>query len=144
MCARATKKTASSLTKKRSGSRSTTRSRISTACSRRRSGKPRPRRPATSTPPSPRHNRRMVRFFLCGAVAAGLGFAQTSVDSPRVAALLQRAIVLDIHDDTTQMILDEHYNLGESHTYGQVDIPRMRKGHIGGLFLSIWTDSERY
>jgi membrane dipeptidase len=70
--------------------------------------------------------------------------AQTRVDPARVDRLLQRAAVIDLHDDTTQMILDEAYNLGERHDYGQVDIPRMRSGHISGLFLSIWTDSDRY
>jgi membrane dipeptidase len=70
--------------------------------------------------------------------------AQTRVDPARVDRLLQRAAVIDLHDDTTQMILDEAYNLGEKHDYGQVDIPRMRSGHVSGLFLSIWTDSDRY
>ena len=60
-----------------------------------------------------------------------LGFsatAQTRVDPARVERLLQRAVVIDLHDDTTQMIVDEGYNLGEKHDYGQVDIPRMRAG----------------
>src|SRR5258708_12773345 len=70
--------------------------------------------------------------------------AQTKVDPARVDRLLQRAVVIDLHDDTTQMIVDEGYNLGEKHDYGQVDIPRMRAGHVSGLFLSIWTDSDRY
>ena len=76
-----------------------------------------------------------------------LGFsaaAQSRVDPSRVDRLLQRAVVIDLHDDTTQMIVDEGYNLGEKHDYGQVDIPRMRAGHVSGLFLSIWTDSDRY
>ena len=76
-----------------------------------------------------------------------LGFsaaAQTKVDPARVDRLLQRAVVIDLHDDTPQMIVDEGYNLGEKHDYGQVDIPRMRTGHVSGLFLSIWTDSDRY
>jgi membrane dipeptidase len=76
-----------------------------------------------------------------------LGFsatAQTRVDPARVDRLLQRAVVIDLHDDTTQMIVDEGYNLGEKHEYGQVDIPRMRAGHVSALFLSIWTDSDRY
>ena len=76
-----------------------------------------------------------------------LGFsasAQTRVDPARVDRLLQRAVVIDLHDDTTQMIVDEGYNLGEKHDYGQVDIPRMRAGHVSALFLSIWTDSDRY
>src|ERR1017187_7988374 len=69
---------------------------------------------------------------------------QTKVDPGRVERLLERAVVIDLHDDTTQMILDEGYNLGEKHDYGQVDIPRMRAGHVSGLFLSLWTDSDRY
>jgi membrane dipeptidase len=70
--------------------------------------------------------------------------AQTKVDPARVERLLERAVVIDLHDDTTQMVLDEGYNLGEKHDYGQVDIPRMRTGHVSGLFLSLWTDSDRY
>ena len=81
------------------------------------------------------------------AVVLILGFsamAQTRVDPARVDRLLQRAVVIDLHDDTTQMIADEGYNLGEKHDYGQVDIPRMRAGHVSAIFLSIWTDSDRY
>jgi membrane dipeptidase len=70
--------------------------------------------------------------------------AQTHVDAARVQRLLERAVTIDLHDDTTQMILDEGYNLAEKHDYGQVDIPRMRTGHVNGLFLSLWTDSDRY
>src|SRR5512133_698632 len=70
--------------------------------------------------------------------------AQTKVDPAMVDRLLQRAVIIDLHDDTTQMIVDEHYHLAEKHEFGQVDIPRMRTGHVGGLFLSIWTDSDRY
>ena len=70
--------------------------------------------------------------------------AQTKADPERVARLLQRAVMIDLHDDTTQMIVDEGYNLAEKHDYGQVDIPRMRAGHVSGLFFSIWTDTDRY
>src|ERR1035437_10218790 len=73
-----------------------------------------------------------------------LATAQTKVDPARVDRLLQRAVVIDLHDDTAQMIVDEGYNLGEKHDYGQVAIPRMRTGHVSGLFLSLWTDSDRY
>jgi len=85
----------------------------------------------------------MTRLIL-GALLACSAAAQTTADPARVARLLERAVVVDLHDDTTQMILDERYNLAEAHAYGQVDIPRMRKGHVAGLFLSIWTSSERY
>jgi membrane dipeptidase len=75
---------------------------------------------------------------------ASCAFAQTKVDPGRVTRLLERAIVLDLHDDTTQMIVDEAYNLAEKHDFGQVDIPRMRAGHVTGIFFSIWTDTDRF
>jgi len=70
--------------------------------------------------------------------------AQPGADPARVTRLLQRAVIIDLHDDTTQMILDEGYNLAEKHDFGQVDIPRMRAGHVSGIFFSIWTDPDRY
>jgi membrane dipeptidase len=85
----------------------------------------------------------MYRFALALLLAYS-ATAQTKVDPARVERLLERAVVIDLHDDTTQMILDEGYNLGEKHDYGQVDIPRMRAGYVSGLFLSLWTDSDRY
>jgi len=81
-------------------------------------------------------------FFLL--LLSSVAFAQTKVDPARVARLLERAVILDLHDDTTQMIVDEGYNLAEKHDFGQVDIPRMRTGHVSGLFLSIWTDTDRF
>jgi len=54
-------------------------------------------------------------FFLVLGFSA---IAQTKVDPARVDRLLARAVVIDLHDDTTQMIVDEGYNLGERHDYG--------------------------
>src|ERR1044072_5234098 len=82
---------------------------------------------------------------LVSLLAAALAVqAQTRVDPDRFSRLLERAVIIDLHDDTTQMILDEGYNLAEKHDYGQVDIPRMRTGRVSGVFFSIWTDSDRY
>ena len=85
----------------------------------------------------------MIKLVLLLVVALA-AFGQTKVDPARVTRLLGRAVIIDLHDDTTQMIVDEGYNLAEKHDYGQVDIPRMREGHVSGLFLSIWTDPDRY
>jgi membrane dipeptidase len=85
----------------------------------------------------------MIKLALPLAIAC-VAFGQTPVDAARVTRLLQRAVIVDLHDDTTQMILDEGYNLAEKHDFGQVDIPRMRAGHVSGLFLSIWTDPDRF
>jgi membrane dipeptidase len=82
----------------------------------------------------------VVVFLAFGWLSA----AQTKPDPSHVARLLGRAIVLDLHDDTTQMMTDEDYEFAERHDYGQVDLPRMREGHASGVFLSIWTDAVRY
>jgi membrane dipeptidase len=87
--------------------------------------------------------RGVIRLLVLLAISCSAA-AQTKVDTRRVARLLERAIVLDLHDDTTQMMLDENYDLAGRHDYGQVDLPRMRTGHASGLFLSIWTDAVRY
>ena len=70
--------------------------------------------------------------------------AVIKVDPARVDRLLRRAVVLDLHDDTTQMMVDDAYDLTQRHGFGQVDVPRMRQGHATGVFLSIWTDAVRY
>jgi len=82
---------------------------------------------------------RLVPFLLVACCAA-----QTKIDPARVERLLERAVVLDLHDDTTQMMVDEGYDLTQRHGFGQVDVPRMRQGHVTGVFLSIWTDAVAY
>ena len=62
--------------------------------------------------------------------------AQTSVDPARVERLLKRAVVIDLHADTTGPIYDAAYDLGQRHNYGQVDIPRMREGHVTAIFFA--------
>jgi membrane dipeptidase len=85
----------------------------------------------------------MVKLSVLLVVACA-ACAQTTIDPARVTRLLQRAVIVDLHDDTTQMILDEGYNLAEKHSFGQVDIPRMRAGNVAGIFMSIWVDTDRY
>src|ERR1035441_8380956 len=89
------------------------------------------------------YNPRSMNKPLLLLLLASSAVAQTKVDPARVARLLARAVVLDLHDDTTQMIVDEAYNMAEKPDFGQVDIPRMRTGHVTGIFLSIWTDTDR-
>ena len=48
------------------------------------------------------------------------------------------SIVIDTHDDTTQLLLHPDFDLGARHTDGDIDIPRMREGGLGAIFFSIW------
>src|SRR6202162_1685720 len=63
--------------------------------------------------------------------------------SARAAALPKRAIVRDTHDDTPQrFIYEKDFDLGQRHTDGHIDIPRMREGGMNAIFFSIWIPSE--
>ncbi|HEY1424272.1 MAG TPA: dipeptidase [Candidatus Acidoferrum sp.] len=52
------------------------------------------------------------------------------------------SIVVDTHDDTTQLLLDPKFDLGGRHSSGSIDIPRMREGGMGAIFFSIWMPSK--
>lgn len=70
-------------------------------------------------------------------------FAQTSPDSNRVAAqALERAIIIDTHADTPQPILEAAYDLGDPASPFMVSIPKLRTGHMGAEFFSIWVDVD--
>ncbi|MGB0036586.1 MAG: dipeptidase [Candidatus Acidiferrales bacterium] len=63
--------------------------------------------------------------------------AQSEI-STKARDLHFRSIVVDTHDDTTQRLLDPHFDLGIRHADGNIDIPRMREGGLGAIFFSIW------
>ena len=52
------------------------------------------------------------------------------------------SIVVDTHDDTTQLLLDPKFDLGVRQNSGSIDIPRMREGGLGAIFFSIWIPSK--
>ena len=80
----------------------------------------------------------MISFLLLSTLST-----QASVDDARVQEILERAIVVDLHSDTTQLILNEGYDLGDRHDYGQVDIPRMREGGYTAMFFATNPNSRR-
>jgi len=80
-------------------------------------------------------------LFLCvcvlGATAMAVYSASDSVSSP-AKQLHFSSIVVDTHDDTTQRLLDPHFDLASRHSDGNIDIPRMRDGGLSAIFFSIW------
>jgi membrane dipeptidase len=84
----------------------------------------------------------VISAAIAGATQAGAQSgapptkAKVEVDSARLQRVLNRAAIIDLHADTTQLILDEGYDLGKEHTYAQIDIPRLRRGHVAGIFLA--------
>ena len=78
--------------------------------------------------------------LLVYAVLPGSFSPQSSFDNAvRVRALRARAIAVDTHDDTPQRMLWGNFDLGPRDPAGNIDIPRMREGGLGAIFMSIWT-----
>ena len=61
----------------------------------------------------------------------------------RLERLLNRAVIIDLHSDTTQLMLLEDYDMGRRHSYAQEDIPRMREAHLAAQFFSLNPNSKR-
>ena len=64
--------------------------------------------------------------------------AQNAKISAHARELHFHSIVVDTHDDTTQRLLDPHFNFAVRHTDGNIDIPRMKQGGLDAIFFSIW------
>jgi len=62
--------------------------------------------------------------------------------SERAKKLHFSSIVVDTHDDTTQRLLDDKFDLGVRHSDGSIDIPRMREGNLSAIFFSIWMSGK--
>ena len=68
---------------------------------------------------------------------------RTRAEAEEVARnVLERAIVIDSHEDTPQMLLDEGYDLADPNSPYMVSIPKMRAGRLGAAFFSIWVETK--
>src|ERR1043166_3343225 len=83
---------------------------------------------------------RAAACILGGLFVATMG-AGDSV-SERAKKLHFSSIVVDTHDDTTQRLLDDKFDLGVRHSDGSIDIPRMREGTLSAIFFSIWMSGK--
>jgi membrane dipeptidase len=86
---------------------------------------------------------------LLGLIAAAtmLFAAKPAERSPAEAAnvadrVLAKAIIIDTHADTPQMMLDENYDLGDPASPFMISIPKARTGHLSAEFMSIWVDVD--
>ena len=97
--------------------------------------------------PSFRTKRNVMRnlSFLAVCAFGGLIVAKSVAGdniSNRAKKLHFSSIVVDTHDDTTQLMLDPKFDLGARQPLGSIDIPRMREGGLGAIFFSIWIPSK--
>jgi membrane dipeptidase len=85
------------------------------------------------------------------AAAAPLAAQTPSKEVPRnmtqhadPAAVHRSAIVIDTHADTTQRMLDEHYDLASPLNGGMVNFESAKQGNLGAEFFSIWVEPKLY
>ncbi len=80
-------------------------------------------------------------FFAFGGLLETMTLAGDGI-SEKARKLHFSSIVVDTHDDTTQLLVDPKFDLGDRHPSGSIDIPRMREGGLGAIFFSIWIPSK--
>ncbi|MGH9907352.1 MAG: membrane dipeptidase, partial [Pyrinomonadaceae bacterium] len=56
----------------------------------------------------------------------------------------RRAIVIDLHTDTTQRLVDEQLNLGRRLSEGHFDSVRAIEGGLDAQFFSIWVEPQLF
>jgi membrane dipeptidase len=89
-----------------------------------------------------------MRAAVCilGGLAVATSLAGDSISEKAVSKKAQKlhfsSIIVDTHDDTTQLLLDAKFDLGVRQNSGSIDIPRMREGGLGAIFFSIWIPSK--
>ncbi len=85
----------------------------------------------------------IAAWSLVALLPSGLAGAQPRTDAEAAALaerVLARAIVIDTHADTPQLMLDEGYDLAQPDSPYMISIPKMQRGHWGAEFFSIWVD----
>src|SRR5690349_17782475 len=66
-----------------------------------------------------------------------LAAAQAQSAEERFQRLMRDILIIDTHIDTPWYVVDEGYDLGEEHSYYETDIPRLKRGHVGGVFFGV-------
>lgn len=75
-----------------------------------------------------------------------LVFASLSLPAQdsRYERLLKDLLIFDAHIDTPRYFLDEGYRLADRHSYYELDLPRMREGHLGAVLFGIYAQPQDF
>jgi len=63
---------------------------------------------------------------------------------PDAMSIHRRAIIVDMHADTTQRLVDENADLNQGLRDGHLDAVRAQEGGLDAQFFSIWVEPELY
>ncbi len=76
--------------------------------------------------------------------AAPTNAPSPAADGSDPRAITHRSIVIDMHADTPQRLIDEGTNISQRLTDGHLDAVRMREGGLDAQFFSIWVEPQFY
>lgn len=98
----------------------------------------------TKDKPAPRALTALLGLLSVALTAFGARpVERTRAEAAKVAdRVLAKAIIIDTHADTPQMMLDEGYDLADPSSPFMISIPKARAGHLGAEFMSIWVDVD--
>src|SRR2546428_10646652 len=93
----------------------------------------------------------MVSFWTAGRSRSETESSEKAIasSSPTAAAndvfsIHRRAIVVDMHADTTQRLVDEGVDLDRRLADGHLDAVRAKEGGLDAQFFSIWVEPELF
>jgi len=75
---------------------------------------------------------------------ASTGNAAAAATASDPAAIHRRAIVIDMHADTSQRMVDENLDINVRLADGHLDAVRMKDGGLDAQFFSIWVEPQFY
>jgi membrane dipeptidase len=72
------------------------------------------------------------------------GVERSPAEAEKVAQrVLARAIIVDSHQDTPDVMFARDYDLADPNSPMMVTIPKMREGHLGAAFFAIYVSANR-
>ncbi|MBK9317008.1 MAG: dipeptidase [Acidobacteria bacterium] len=81
----------------------------------------------------------LLLSFIFPVMLTGALVAQQGDDvAQRARKLHFSSLVLDTHIDVTPKLQQKDWSFAEEHSTGHIDLPRMKKGGLNGLFFSIY------
>lgn len=67
-----------------------------------------------------------------------------SAQDARFDRLMKDILIFDAHIDTPRYFLDEGYRLADRHPYYELDLPRLKEGHVGAVLFGIYAQPQDF
>src|SRR5207253_9053090 len=87
----------------------------------------------------------LIQLFSCGrSINKMTNQSETNTLANDPLSIHRRAIVIDMHADTAQRLVDENIDLTQRLIDGHLDAVRAKEGGLDAQFFSIWVEPELF